>query len=244
MLLKRVFLIRRFSVSVTLSAAVHAVLVVALLYASAKEVIKLPQQQGIPPNVMMVNMAALPQPSASVVEAEPPIQAKSEPELQTKPEPVQPVPLANPKPAVEKIKPKPKVEKPITIKPEVKKAEAVAFQAIESHATTQSSEQALVKSTPVPGNHATESGPKALSLSKPIYPPRALALQIEGKVRVQYDIDSDGRVTNVRILSAEPRNQFEREVKQSMAKWRYEAKAAQNLTKTILFKIDGSTDLQ
>lgn len=239
--LKKIFLTRRFSLPVTFSVGLHAILVAALLYASAKEVIRLPQQQGAPVNVIMVNMAALPQPSASV-ESEPPSQATSEPELLATPEPLQPAPIAPPKPVVEKSKPKPKTEKPI--KPEVKKAEPEAPALIESPATTPLSEPSVVKPTPVPGNEVTEAEPKALILPKPIYPPRALALQIEGKVKVQYDIDGDGRVINVRILSAEPRNQFEREVKQSMAKWRYEAKTAQNLTKTILFKIDGSTDLQ
>lgn len=219
------------------SIGLHGSVVAALLYVSVEQMKIQPEIEDTPLAVTMVNIAefAAPQPAAAapepvqetpaVPEETPPVLEETPPEPEELPEPV-PVPVPEP------VKPKPKPVKKEVKKPEVKKTQAPPDdKPFKSDEAALVANNAPVKSAPVastPGL-STSAGPKALSKAKPSYPARALALGIEGQVKVQYDIDESGRVTNVRVLEATPRNTFEREVKQVMRKWRFEAVAAKTM---------------
>ncbi len=151
-----------------------------------------------------------------------------------------PQPKPRPKP-----KPKPKVEHKREVKPRQEaKPQENPFK--QDAPATQTKPTTAPKSTPSPSpSQSTSQGPKALSVSKPGYPARAQALRIEGRVQVQFDVGDDGRVENIAILSAQPRNMFEREVKQAMKQWRYQpGRPGKNLKMTIVFRINGGSSIE
>lgn len=80
---------------------------------------------------------------------------------------------------------------------------------------------------------------KPLKRPQPIYPNRARALNQEGSVEVMFDVNSNGKLENIRIINATPKNLFEEEVKRALKKWQYERKASQNIRLTINFRLNG-----
>jgi periplasmic protein TonB len=237
MQLNKFFLSRQLTWSIAFSVGLHGSVVAALLYVSVGQMKIPPEIEDAPPAVTMVNIATF---SAAEPQVEPEPAKETPPEPEVLPEPVIPIP----KP----VKPKPTLK---SVKKEIKKPEVRKTEAPPDDKLFKSDEPALVannapvKAAPkasVPGV-STTAGPKALNKAKPTYPARALALRIEGQVKVQYDIDANGRVTNVRVLEATPRNTFEREVKQVMRKWRFEAVVAKDYVTTIVFRIGGHMEM-
>jgi len=242
---------KRTPVSMLLSVALHGAVIAGILYASFQQVIEVPKASQ-PISVTMVAPEVQPEPAPAIVEPpapqpEPQPEPEPVPEPQPVPEPpkAEPVPIPKPEPKPKpKLKPEHKREQP---KREVKprqesKPQADPFK--QEAPATQNKPTTAPKSTPSSTSSAS-TGPKALNVSKPGYPQRAFALRVEGRVRVKFDVDSEGRVDNIQILSAEPRNMFEREVKQAMKKWRYQSgRPGQGLTMNIVFKINGGASLE
>jgi protein TonB len=242
---------KRTPVSMLLSVALHGAVIAGILYASFQQVIEVPKASQ-PISVTMVAPEVQPEPAPAIVEPpapqpEPQPEPEPVPEPQPVPEPpkAEPVPIPKPEPKPKpKLKPEHKREQP---KREVKprqesKPQADPFK--QEAPATQNKPTTAPKSTPSPTSSAS-TGPKALNVSKPGYPQRAFALRVEGRVRVKFDVDSEGRVDNIQILSAEPRNMFEREVKQAMKKWRYQSgRPGQGLTMNIVFKINGGASIE
>ncbi|WP_293649702.1 TonB family protein [uncultured Pantoea sp.] len=69
------------------------------------------------------------------------------------------------------------------------------------------------------------------------YPVRAENLRIDGEVNVLYDVNRNGRVENIRLISAEPPDVFDRSVRKQISYWKFTSgKAKKNEQLKIIFK--------
>jgi TonB family protein len=88
----------------------------------------------------------------------------------------------------------------------------------------------------------------AILQSQPEFPAKAREDSIEGWVTVSYVIGRDGRVSNVDIVAAQPRNVFESAVRRAVRSWRFEPTTVDGTavetrkTQTIRFSL--SDDVQ
>ena len=67
----------------------------------------------------------------------------------------------------------------------------------------------------------------------PLYPEAARAQGIEGWVRLRYDIASDGRVENLRVLESSPPGVFDAAAMAAVAQWRYRAPIIDGAPSTV-----------
>ena len=66
-----------------------------------------------------------------------------------------------------------------------------------------------------------ESPSKPIIHITPIYPEQAEIDKVEGWVKMSAVINENGKVTNIRVLDAQPKGVFEDEAKRAFAKWLY-----------------------
>lgn len=67
-----------------------------------------------------------------------------------------------------------------------------------------------------------DSPPKPTLQSSPEYPYRARRRGVEGLVELQFTVTSEGRVTNITTLRAQPEHTFEESATRAVSRWRFE----------------------
>ncbi|PHM64076.1 transporter [Xenorhabdus stockiae] len=243
MLLLKNSLMRWIHWPVLLSVCLHISIAAALFHT-----LKSGNPPESPPmSVAMIQLAA----------EQAPVSEPAMPASIAEPEPEPPAPEPEPESIAKIALPEPKPEKkPVEKKREEKKIakkeskpKEIRTEKMSEEAVKPITDQESLLTNNVDGKKSTDpvtseksevqSGPKALSRIDPVYSDRARQLGIEGSVQVKYDIDENGRVKNIEILSAEPKNLFDREVRNAMRKWRYEKKPATGYVTTIEFKLTG-----
>ncbi|XBS68250.1 TonB family protein [Acerihabitans sp. KWT182] len=159
---------------------------------------------------------------------------------------MKPEPIVEPPAPVQLPKPKPKPQPKPTVKKEVKPRPHKEPTPVKEALTSAPLSEAPVKSTtpptaaPASSSAKADTGPVALNRQDPDYPDRARALGIEGRVQIQFDVNVDGQVENLRIISATPPNMFERGIREATRRWRYQSgRPGKNVTMTIIFELSG-----
>lgn len=249
---------KRGSIATIVSIALHGAVIAGLLYASMNRDFQLPPpQQAI--NVSLV--APEVQPELAAKSAPATSQPISTPEPTPTPQVEQPpveqkvdIPVEKPKPKpVKKVvhkpvqheKPKPVVHKPVEKPVEHKAPPAQDNPFNQQNTQPQTRAQTAPQKSTDQQKSVSEGKPQRLATVNPAYPARALALHVEGRVRVKFDVDASGAVDNIEIVSAEPRGMFDREVRNAIRRWRYApGHPAQGQSYNIIFRIDGSSSIE
>ncbi len=80
--------------------------------------------------------------------------------------------------------------------------------------------------------------PRLLSDSPPRYPAAALNRRLEGRVQLAFTIQPDGRVSDARLLSAQPLGVFDEAALAAASRWRFEATGQRvSTTRTLMFRL-------
>ena len=67
--------------------------------------------------------------------------------------------------------------------------------------------------------------------SAPIYPQELKNSGIEGYVTLKYDVSTEGKVMNVRIVESDPPRVFDESARRTLSTWRFSPELAEGLEK-------------
>ena len=82
--------------------------------------------------------------------------------------------------------------------------------------------ESAVLAAPAPEPEPKISGGRLLSAVQPEYPRYALQHGVSGKVTLGFTVGTDGRVSNIKVLAAEPRRVFDSAAIEALRQWRFE----------------------
>lgn len=98
---------------------------------------------------------------------------------------------------------------------------------------------------PIFGSGNGNNEARAIVQIPPQYPIEAAQKGIEGWVKLSFSIDTDGSVTNIQIVDAQPKRLFNHAAKKALKGWRYQAKfvdAVPVMQHNMLIQLDFSME--
>lgn len=72
----------------------------------------------------------------------------------------------------------------------------------------------------------------------PKFPNKSLKDQESGAIRLSYEIDTEGKVKNIKIIESDVNRELQRSAMNALAKWRYESVIAQHREHEIIFEFN------
>ena len=85
---------------------------------------------------------------------------------------------------------------------------------------------------------------KSATRNQPYYPAKAQAGRIEGVVRASYNVNTKGCAENIKIVSAQPADVFEKETIRAMNKWCGMEPTSLPKIITITFRLNGGAIME
>jgi bla regulator protein BlaR1 len=98
-----------------------------------------------------------------------------------------------------------------------------------------------VASDAIPTSAASTAPLSPLHIVQPIYPPQAMATRIEGKVQLEFSVNADGSVTDIRTVTASPPNVFDAAAQTALRGWRFEPGTSGRHTQNFAFTLHNNS---